>query len=157
MRKNSIFLILLAAAAFACTRPAPLSCGDVLALDEGWQLSRAGSAEQWSATVPSTVAGALYDAGFFGDDLLEGRAYAAVDKAIFDDVWTYRTTFAAKPAAGQHVELAFDGLGYYADIFLNGTQLASSDTTFGVFRRWTYEVGDLLRGRNTVAWASSAL
>lgn len=150
MNKNRIFLILLAAAAFACTRPAPLPCGDRLTLEEGWQLSRAGSAEQWSATVPSTVAGALSDAGYFGDGLLDGRAYAAVDKAPFDEVWTYRTSFAAKPAAGQHFELVFDGLGYYADIFLNGTQIASSDTTFGVFRRRTYEVGDLLRGRNTL-------
>jgi exo-1,4-beta-D-glucosaminidase len=150
MNKNRIFLILLAAAAFACTRPAPLPCGDRLTLEEGWQLSRAGSAEQWSATVPSTVAGALSDAGYFGDGLLDGRAYAAVDKAPFDEVWTYRTSFAAKPAAGQHFELVFDGLGYYADIFLNGTQIASSDTTFGVFRRRTYEVGDLLRGRNSL-------
>ena len=150
MNKNRIFLILLAAAAFACTRPAPLPCGDRLTLEEGWQLSRAGSAEQWSATVPSTVASALSDAGYFGDGLLDGRAYAAVDKAPFDEVWTYRTSFAAKPAAGQHYELVFDGLGYYADIFLNGTQIASSDTTFGVFRRRTYEVGDLLRGRNTL-------
>jgi exo-1,4-beta-D-glucosaminidase len=150
MNKNRIFLILLAAAAFACTRPAPLPCGDRLTLEEGWQLSRAGSAEQWSATVPSTVAGALSDAGYFGDGLLDGRAYAAVDKTPFDEVWTYRTSFAAKPAAGQHFELVFDGLGYYADIFLNGTQIASSDTTFGVFRRRTYEVGDLLRGRNTL-------
>ena len=150
MRADGIFLTLLAAAAFACSRPAPFPCGESLTLDEGWQLSRAGGAERWRAAVPSTVAGTLYDAGFFGEGLLEGRAYAAADKAIFDDVWTYRTTFAAKPAPGQHVELAFDGLGYYADIFLNGTQIASSDTTFGVFRRRSYEVGDLLRGRNTL-------
>ena len=150
MKKNSILLILLAAAAFACTRPEPLPCGDSLVLDRDWQLSRAGSAEKWDVTVPSTVAGALSEAGYFGENLLEGRSYAAVDKSIFDEVWTYRTVFAAKPAAGQHVELAFDGLGYYADIFLNGTQIASSDTTFGVFRRWTYEVGDLLRSSNTL-------
>ena len=150
MRANGIFLTLLAAAAFGCTRPAPLPCGDILTLDEGWRLSRAGSAEQWNATVPSTVAGTLYDAGFFGEGLLEGRAYAAVDKALFDDVWTYRTTFAAKPAAGRHVELAFDGLNYYADIFLNGKQIASADTTAGVFIRRAYEVGPLLRSRNTL-------
>jgi exo-1,4-beta-D-glucosaminidase len=150
MKKNCILFILLVAAAFACTRPAPLSCGDSLVLDKGWQLSRAGGAEQWNATVPSTVAGALYDAGFFGDGLLEGLAYAAADKAIFDDTWTYRTAFSAKAAPGQHYELCFDGLGYYADIFLNGTQIASSDTTFGVFRRRAYEVAPLLRSRNTL-------
>ncbi len=150
MKKNCILLLILAAAAFGCKQPAPLGSGDSVTLSEGWQLSRAGSAEQWAAAVPSTVAGVLSDAGYFGEGLMEGRAYAAVDKSIFDDVWTYKTTFAAKPVAGQHVELAFDGLGYYADIFLNGTQLASSDTTRGVFRRWTFEVGGLLKGSNTL-------
>ena len=134
----------------ACGQQGQMASGDRLALDEGWKLSRDGGAEQYTAVVPSTVAGVLAEAGYFGDDLFEDRNYAAVDKAIFDDSWTYKTTFAAKPAEGQYCELVFDGLNYYADIFLNGTQLASSDTTFGVFRRRAYEVGSLLKGRNSL-------
>ena len=42
----------------------------------------------------------------------------------------------------------FDGLDYYADIFLNGAQLASADTTFGVFIQRKYDVTDLLKGSN---------
>ena len=147
MKKTSLVL-LLAAALCGCTQPRQLTPGSALSLQEGWQLSRDGGPEHCTVTVPSTVAGALYDAGFFGDKLLEGRNYAEVDKTIFDDPWTFTTTFAVKPAEGQHYELAFDGLGYYADIFLNGTQLASSDTTFGVFRRRAYDVTPLLKGRN---------
>jgi len=135
------------AATMACTKVTP-AAGDRTELSAGWTLSREGAAEQYAATVPSTVAGTLYEAGFWGKDLLEGRNYAQVDKAVFDDVWTYRTTFAGKPAKGQHTELVFDGLGYYADVFLNGKQLASSDTTAGVFIRRAYDVTGLLKGNN---------
>ena len=147
-RMKKIFYLLLTVMLCACGQQGRMASGDALVLDGGWQLSREGAAEQYAATVPSTVCGVLSEAGYFGDDLFDGRNYAAVDKAPFDDVWTYSTTFTAKPAAGQFVELAFDGLNYYADIFLNGTQLASSDTTFGVFRRRAYEVGSLLKGNN---------
>ena len=135
------------AATMACTKVAPAS-GDRTELSAGWTLSREGAAEQYAARVPSTVAGTLYEAGFFGRDLLEGRNYEKVDKAVFDEVWTYRTTFAGKPAKGQHTELVFDGLGYYADVFLNGKQLASSDTTAGVFIRRAYDVTGILKGSN---------
>ena len=146
--KKTTLVLLLAAALCGCTQPQQLTPGSPLALKEGWKLSRDGGAERCPATVPSTVAGALYDAGFFAEDLFEGRRYAEVDKTIFDDPWTYSTTFSVKREAGRHYELAFDGLGYYADIFLNGVQLASSDTTFGVFRRWAYDVTPLLKGQN---------
>ena len=132
----------------ACGQQGRMASGDRLVLDGAWQLSRDGGAEQYTAAVPSTVAGVLADAGCFGDDLFEDRNYAAVDKAIFDDSWTYKTTFAAKPAAGQYCELVFDGLNYYADIFMNGTQIASSDTTAGVFIRCAYDVTGQLKGTN---------
>ena len=142
MKKFWIFLFILAAS--ACGRNVTLPDGDSLNLGDNWQLSRDGGSEQCTAAVPSTVAGALYMAGFFGDGLLEAKRYADVDKSIFDDAWTYQTELSVKPARGQHYELVFDGLGYRADIFLGGKQLASSDTTFGVFRRWAYDVTSLL-------------
>ncbi len=145
---KQIWIILIAAALGACTQQAQLDNGSVLALSEGWQLSHTGGPEKVAAVVPSTVAGSLYASGFYGDDLMVGRNYAKADKSIFDDEWVYRTEFLAKPAQGQHCELAFEGLGYRADIFLNGTQIASSDTTFGVFRRHVYDVASLLKGRN---------
>ena len=150
MRMKKLIYLFAMMTLCACGQQGPMASGDRLVLDGGWKLSRDGGAEQYAAAVPSTVAGVLAEAGCFGDDLFVGRNYAAVDKAIFDDSWTYTTTFAAKPADGQYCELVFDGLNYYADIFLNGTQLASSDTTFGVFCRRAYEVGALLKGRNSL-------
>ena len=147
MKKTFWLIMISMAATFACTKVTPVS-GERTDLSSGWTLSREGASEQYAATVPSTVAGTLYDNGFFGQDLLEGRNYEQVDKSIFDEVWTYRTTFAGKPARGQYTELVFDGLGYYADVFLNGKQIASSDTTAGVFIRRAYDVTGLLKANN---------
>ncbi len=132
----------------ACSPKNTVPSGNREILAEGWTLSREGASETFAAQAPSTVAGTLVDAGYFGEDLLVGRNYEKADKAIFDDPWTYSTVFAGKPGKGQHAELVFDGLDYYADIFLNGKQLASADTTFGVFIRRKFDVTGLLKGRN---------
>ena len=147
---KKILFLLMTLTVCACGQQGRMASGDNLVLDGGWQLSRDGGAEKYAATVPSTVCGVLADAGYFGDALFEGRNYAAADKSVFDGIWTYSTEFMAKAAAGQHVELVFDGLDYYADIFLNGKQIASADTTAGMFIRRAYDVTDLLKGRNSL-------
>ena len=143
------YLLSLAVVTAACAGNAAPS-GNRQVLTGGWTLTREGAAEKFSAQAPSTVAGTLYEAGYFGEGLLEGRAYEQVDKSIFDDTWTYTTTFTGKPARGQHAELVFDGLGFYADILLNGKRIASADTTTGVFVRRAYDVTKLLKKRNTL-------
>ena len=145
---KKIIFITLAVAMTACSPKNAVPSGNRDVLAEGWTLSREGATETFAAQAPSTVAGTLADAGYFGEGLLEARNYEKVDKAIFDDPWTYSTVFAGKPGKGQHAELVFDGLDYYADIFLNGKQLASADTTFGVFIRRKFDVTGLLKARN---------
>ena len=146
MNKFCYFLSLAVVTAACAGNAAP--SGNRRVLTDGWTLTREGASEKFAAQVPSTVAGTLYEAGYFGEGLLEGRAYEKADKSIFDDTWTYTTTFAGKPGRGQHAELVFDGLNYYADVFLNGKQLASADTTAGVFIRRAYDVTKLLKKRN---------
>ena len=146
---NRFFILLFTVAAIlSCSPKNTVPGGNRQGLSDGWTLSRDGAAQRFDASVPSTVAGTLYEAGFFGEDLLEGCNYEKADKAVFDDAWTYTTTFQGKPGKGQHAELVFDGLDYYADIFLNGKQIASADTTFGVFIRRAYDVTKLLKGSN---------
>ena len=141
-------LLTIAMMAIACSPKNAVLSGDREILADGWTLSRAGASAKYDAKVPSTVAGALSEAGFFQEDLMVARNYEKVDKTIFDDTWTYTRLFEGKPGKGQHAELVFDGLNYYADIFLNGKQLASADTTFGVFIRRAYDVTGLLKNRN---------
>ena len=146
---NRLTIILsLAMATIACSPNSAVPSGNREILADGWTLTRDGASAKYDAQVPSTVAGALSDAGYFAEDLMVGRNYEKVDKSIFDDTWTYTKLFAGKPGKGQHAELVFDGLDYYADIFLNGKQIASADTTAGVFIRRAYDVTGLLKNRN---------
>ena len=145
--KRILILLTLASTLTACAKTA-VPAGNRQLLTDGWTLARAGDARTISAEVPSTVAGMLYKDGYLDSDLFEGRNYEKIDKSIFDDVWTYSREFAGKPAKGQHAVLVFDGLNYYADVFLNGKQIASSDTTFGVFIQRKYDVTKLLKNRN---------
>ena len=145
---KSLKLMLAAGMLSACTGAVTLQDGEDLLLDS-WTLTREGTSEQYDVKVPSTVAGALYEQGYFGEeDILNGTAYYDVDKSIFDDAWVYETEFKLDLAEGTHYDLVFNGLNYYADITLNGTQIAASDTTYGVFIKREYNVTDLLKKNN---------
>ena len=105
-----------------------------------WTLSREGSVQEYPATVPSTVAGVLKDNGV-----------KVEDKAIFDDPWVYTCTFDLdSKALKKYHRLRFDGLNYRADVYLNSTLLASSDTTYGVFCVREFDVTKLLKKHNVL-------
>jgi len=139
--KLTVFTILLSLLAGSCQSVQTVQLCD-------WSLQREGSDKIIDAQVPCTVAGALYQAGELPADLFEADNYYKQDKAIFDSPWTFSTKFSAKPGKGEHFSLVFDGLDYYADIFLNGKQLASSDTTFGMFIKRSYDVTGIIKSNN---------
>ncbi|MES2684236.1 MAG: glycoside hydrolase family 2 protein [Pseudomonadota bacterium] len=100
-------------------------------------------------TVPGDTHLALQRAGRIGDPFL-GRNEAAA-AWIEGREWWWRTRFeAALPAAGERVELLFEGLDTFASIYLNGRLLGATDN---MFRAWRFEVGALLRaaGGNELA------
>lgn len=115
-----------------------------------WTMSRKGAAESYNVTVPCTVAGALAENSVLPEDILEAMNYAKVDKSIFDDEWTFTTSFDAKCKKGRHFVLEFDGIGFRADIKLNGVLLASSDTTAGPYIKREYDVTGIVGKHNTL-------
>ena len=90
--KKILSLIFIAGMFAACSEPLRLDNGDKVLLDK-WTLSQDGGNMSFDVTVPSTVAGVLYDEGVLGTDLLEGLNYYNADKSVFDTPWTYRTAF----------------------------------------------------------------
>jgi exo-1,4-beta-D-glucosaminidase len=67
--------------------------------------------------------------------------------------WWYRKEFDAAPAAGRRQWLHFDGINNRANIWLNGTQIASTGEVAGAYRRYEFDVTPLLSstGRNALA------
>ena len=145
--KCYIFVLLAVTVGAGCSTP-KVQPGDKTPLAEGWTLRCMDTGEEFPATVPSTVAGVLLDNGYYPETIFENDNYLSLDKTIFESPWVYTKQFAAAPLEGRHAFLQFDGIGYYADIFLNGTQLRAKDTTFGVFNRYTIDVTDCLARKN---------
>lgn len=149
---KKIFGFIMASLLLCCCRQEEslvLHPGDEYIIDK-WTLSQEGSETSYDVEVPSTVAGVLADRGVLGEGLMEGDAYYGVDKSMFDKKWIYKTSFSLDVNEGQHYDLIFNGLNYYADIFFNDTCIASSDTTYGVFIKRVYDVTDLLKEENEV-------
>ena len=143
---------LFQAAAIVC------NAASVEELHDGWQIcaAKAGaakdtsppvmsnSADWYPATVPSTVTGTLvkdakYKAVFIGDNLKQ------ISSEPFDHPWWYCNRFKLPKSDQKTVLLEFDGINYRANIWLNGKQIANSETAQGPFRRFSFDITDVAR------------
>jgi len=101
-----------------------------------------GSQQKWiQAQVPSSVQWALYRAGELPNPYLHMNARKY--DWVVEKVWYYRKSFQVPSSArGQYVFLCFDGIDYYAEIWLNGEKLGHHE---GMFNGPIVEVSSLLR------------
>ncbi len=136
--------------------------------EKGDVLSRPGfPSNDWhGVNVPNTVLGGLVESGqfpdpYFGMNLrdIPGTTYPigerftllpTPDDSPFKPSWWYRTEFELpEPGAGKHWWLHFDGINYRANIWVNGTRIASGGEVAGAFRRYQFDVTSLLRPGET--------
>ena len=111
---------------------------------QNWQLEYDG--KTIPANVPGDITIDLYNAGlvknpYFGDNQKENDWIPRKD-------FTYVTEINADDAllAQEDIQLVFDGIDVYADIYLNGQLLGSTDNMFLQYR---YDVKELLKaGKN---------
>jgi exo-1,4-beta-D-glucosaminidase len=148
----------------ACT-----TCGDGrIPLRDGWQLqsstkitgtgadvSSVGYAAQgwYPASVPSTVLAALVADKVYPDPYV-AENLNQIPATPFAGSWWYRTDFMLSPdLVGQSIWLAFDGINYRANVWLNGTQIASATDVIGTFRAFEWDVTALAHtgGNNALA------
>ena len=141
------------------------------------QISAVGfSTEGWYPTsAPKTVFAVLVENGVYKDPYygMNLRSFPGVDYKIggqfaneemqptspYAVPWWYRKEFEI-PASekGKRIWLAFRGINYRADIWINGKKLAASDTVVGAFRRYEFDVSDFVKAgaKNAVAVSVSA-
>jgi len=140
-------------------------------------ISTAGfDASTWYKTsAPNTVFAVLVENGvyknpYFGMNLrsVPGVSYAIGSEFANQEMpadspyavpWWYREEFEV-PALfkGRTVWLAFHGINYRADIWINGKKLAGSDQVVGAFRRYEFDVTQYVKAgaKNVVAVEVSA-
>ena len=117
-------------------------------LHDDWQFRQARLNNWYPATVPGTVHTDLMANRIIEDPYfrLNERGVQWVDK----EDWIYETHFEADAGllAREQIELVFEGLDTYADVYLNDEKVLAADN---MFRRWRTEVKRLLRpGENTL-------
>jgi len=133
-------------------------------------------ASSWyKASVPNTVFAVLVENGvyknpYFGMNLrsVPGVSYKIGSEFANQEMpadspfavpWWYREEFEV-PALfkGRTVWLAFRGINYRADIWINGKKVAGSDQVVGAFRRYEFDVTSFVKAgaKNAVAVEVSA-
>ncbi len=71
---------------------------------------------------------------------------------LFDVPWWFRTSFAGTLRPGQDAKLVVNGVMGQADVWVNGTEVATEATVEGDYTSYTFDVTNLLRpGTNTLA------
>src|SRR5215475_5870202 len=151
------------------------SSAKVLATAE--QISTVGfRTEGWYPTIaPKTVFAVLVENGVYKDPYfgMNLRSIPGVDYKIggqfaneevpenspYAVPWWYRKEFEVSAAdKGKRIWLAFRGINYRGDIWINGKKLAGSDEVAGAFRRYEFDVTDFVHigAKNALAVSVSA-
>jgi len=149
---------LLCALACIAGLPSIASALATQSLEGGWQFRIAPGdphasahprTEQWlTATVPGSVQTDLMALKLVPDPYW--RDNEAKIQWVGLSNWQYRARFKVDAATlgRAHVDLVFDGLDTFADVYLNGHSILAADN---MFRRWRVPVKSLLRaGANTL-------
>ncbi len=111
-------------------------------IHDNWQFRQARQGAWHPASVPGVVHTDLMACGLIRDPFigLNEREVQWVDK----EDWIYTTSFDLDSMTNgrRNVNLVFDGLDTYADVYLNDSLLLKVDN---MFRRWRLPVASLLR------------
>ncbi|MDR0976713.1 MAG: glycoside hydrolase family 2 protein [Prevotellaceae bacterium] len=131
-------LLLTATFATASAQYTPLQ----QTISSGWQFEQVRGNNLYPATVPGVVHTDLMDNGIIEDPYfrLNERGVQWVDK----EDWEYRTTVHVSDEllARRNIELYFEGLDTYADVYLNDSLILQADN---MFREWHVPVKPLLK------------
>jgi exo-1,4-beta-D-glucosaminidase len=138
-----------------------------IVLDEGWYIRSSADVEAsgeaisspdfdldgwYPATVPTTVLATLVKNNIYQDPYV-GKNLENIPKEQFEKSWWYRKKFdLPENDSFNYVRLEFNGINYKANIWLNGKQIASSDSVTGAFRRFEFDISEFVQsGKNILA------
>jgi beta-mannosidase len=115
-------------------------------LNEGWEFCQEGDSTFYPAIVPGQVHLDLLSNGIIEDPYWEDNELA--QRWIEEENWTYKTEFEVdrKTLKNENIEMIFDGLDTYAEVFLNGDRVLTADN---MFRSWHINAKPYLKkGKN---------
>ncbi len=116
-------------------------------LNSHWQFRKEADSKWYKATVPGTIHTDLFNNKLIPDPFYSNNEYKL---QWIDSVnWEYQTVFNVeeKLFAKQNIDLDFDGLDTYADVYLNGKLILQANN---MFRGWTIPVKPFLKRTNNI-------
>lgn len=116
-------------------------------IKDGWEFTQAGMNEWKPASVPGTVHTDLLNNKLIPDPFFRTNEK---DLQWIDKVnWEYRTNFEITPEMlrAKNIQMVFNGLDTYADVYLNDMPLFSADN---MFRTWQVDVKPYIKQKNTL-------
>jgi beta-mannosidase len=152
----SVVFCLLGLVLFSSFAALPLQAAEPSSrnLDSGWQFRAVANADQsdvkeWHpAQVPGVVQTDLFTNKLIPDPFDRDNEFHLQWVGLAD--WEYQTTFQVDAAAlaHEHVDLVFEGLDTFADVYLNEQSILHADN---MFRRWRVPAKATLKpGSNTL-------
>ena len=107
-----------------------------------WEFRQGGKSTSYQATVPGCIhtdllANHLIEDPFFGENEKDLQWIGEAE-------WEYTSHFCPDPQLMEkdHIELVFEGLDTYADVFLNDVRILSADN---MFRCWKTNIKEVLK------------
>ncbi len=117
-------------------------------LTEDWRFRQIGTKRWYAATVPGCVHTDLLSSGVIADPFYRDNEKKL--QWIGKTDWEYICEFTLRPEILEqsNIEVVFEGLDTYAEVYLNGTSFLTADN---MFREWRVPCKELLRnGKNTL-------
>lgn len=141
--KNSVFLLLTSLLLFACQPKEQLPI--VQKIDSNWSFKSKNGTNWYSATVPGNVFTDLLDHKLIEDPFIKTNEEKV--QWVSDSSWVYKTTFTIdqETLSKKHIELNFEGLDTYANVYLNDSLILSSNNAF---RQHQFSVKSILKEAN---------
>ena len=114
-------------------------------ITKGWKFSKKGANQWHDAIVPGTIHTDLLHNKLIPDPYYRDNESSL--QWIGNEDWEYRTSFTVDASLlhKRNIELVFNGLDTYADVYLNGKLILSADN---MFRQWRIDVKKILKSGN---------
>ena len=114
-------------------------------ITKGWKFSKKGVNQWHDAIVPGTIHTDLLHNKLIPDPYYRDNESSL--QWIGNEDWEYRTSFTVDASLlhKRNIELVFNGLDTYADVYLNGKLILSADN---MFRQWRIDVKKILKSGN---------
>ncbi len=148
-RKFNFFSIIFFSIFFfiSCQKEDETRDGKIV-LNTNWKFHKAGETAWLDAEVPGTV-----HTDLLSNEIIEDPFYGSNEKNlqwIETENWEYKCTFFVDSSIlkMENIELIFEGIDTYADVFLNSTLILQADN---MFREWQLDCKDyLIDGKNSL-------